>query len=268
MVSKPTKKQQTHFPGSPLCGLQERIIRQDVGAVSHGGILSTRLLNCLIQRAAPQPAAMCSDKVLLGSLTVRSYMKFCNGLFGETTGATSSNKANKEKKIAKIRSRFEHVINLHNDCVNRLIIPVVEDLHFFVFVVDFSQACPDFFINFHYYNSLRRSTRAGVRLPSDSSEIVAEVNEFLCNFVLHKTEHEHLQRAHHEVFDKLQYQECPEQISGIGVVLHILVGETIDRDTFSQEYFPELRLKLGDQFMGARHNRTNKTNHQTTSKVV
>ena len=268
MDRKPAKNQQTHFPGDPRYGVQERIIRQDVGALSYGGMLSTRLLNCLIQRAAPQPAAMCSDKVLLGSLTVRSYMKFCNGLFGETTGATSSNKANKEKKIAKIRSRFEHVINLHNDCVNRLIIPVVEDLHFFVFVVDFSQACPDFFINFHYYNSLRRSTRAGVRLPSDSSEIVAEVNEFLCNFVLHKTEHEHLQRAHHEVFDKLQYQECPEQISGIGVVLHILVGETIDRDTFSQEYFPELRLKLGDQFMGARHNRTNKTNHQTTSKVV
>jgi hypothetical protein len=163
------------------------------------------------------------------------------------------------KKIEKIRSRFEHVI-----------IPVVEDLHFFVFVVDFSQAYPDFFINVHYYNSLQRSTRAGAQLPSDSSEIVAEVNEFLCNFVLHKPEHEHLQREYHEVFDKLQYQECPKQINGIdcglfcvGVTLHILVGETTDRDTFSQEHITELRLKLG-----ARHNRTNKTNHQPTSKVV
>jgi hypothetical protein len=104
---------------------------------------------------------------------------------------------------------------MHNDCVNRLIIPVVEDLHLFVFVVDFSQACPDFFIKVHLYNSLQCSTRAGAQLPSDSSEIVAEVNEFLCNFVVHKPEHDHLQRAHHEVFDKLQYQVCPQHINGI-----------------------------------------------------
>ena len=123
---------------------------------------------------------------------------------------------------------------------------------------------------------MRRSTRAGAHLPSDSSEIPAEVNEFLCNFDVHRPQHNHLQRAHHEVFDKLvQYQECPWQIYGIdcglfcvGVMLHILVGKIIDRDTFSQEHVMELRLKLGDHFMGARHDRTNKTNHQPTSKVV
>jgi hypothetical protein len=158
MDTKSTKNQQTHFPGDPRYGVQERIIRQDVGALSYGGMLSTRLLNCLIQRAAPQPTAMPPDKVLLGFLAVRSYMEFCNALFGETTGATSSNKANKEMKIVTLCSWLEHVINLHNDCVNRLIIPVVEDLHSFVFVVDFSQTCPDFFINVHNYNSLRRST--------------------------------------------------------------------------------------------------------------
>jgi Ulp1 family protease len=69
---------------------------------------------------------------------------------------------------------------------------------------------------------------------------VAEVNELLYNFVFHKPEHDHLQRAHHEVFVKLQYQECPQQINGIdcglfcvGVVLHILVGKTIESDKFS-----------------------------------
>ena len=219
-------------------------------------MLSTRLLNCLIQRAVPLPAAMSSDNVLLWSLAVRSYMDSCKALSGDTTGATSSNK---KKKIAKIRSRLEHVFNLHNDCVNRLIIPIVEDVHFFVFVVDFSQACPDFFINVDYNNSLQRSTRAGAQLPSDSSEIVAEVDEFLCKFVLHKPEHDHLQRGHHDVFDKLQCQECPKQINGIygglfcaGVLLHILVEKTIDRrDTFGQEHVTELRSKFGDHFMGA-----------------
>ncbi len=93
--------------------------------------------------------------------------------------------------------------------------------------------------------------------------------------MLRKPKHNHLQRGHHEVFDKLHYQECPHQINGIvcglfcaGIVLHILVGKTIDRDTFSQEHVTELRSKLGDHFMGAGHNQTNKTNHQPTNKVV
>jgi hypothetical protein len=90
--------------------VQEHIIRQDVGALSPGGTLSTRLLNCLIQRAAPPPAAMSSDKVLLRPLAVRSYMDSCNAMFGGMTGATYSNKANKEKKIAKICSQLEHVL--------------------------------------------------------------------------------------------------------------------------------------------------------------
>jgi len=270
---KPKKNQQTHFPGDPRYGVQERVIRQDVGALIHGRMLNTRLLNCLIQRAAPPPpAAKSSDKVLLGSLAVRSYMAANNALFEDTTGGTSTYK---EKKIAKIRSRLEHVFDLHNDCVNRLIVPVVEDVHFFVFVVDFNQACPDFFINVHFYDSLRRSTRASANLPSDSSEIVAEVNDFLCNFVLHRPEHNHLQRAHYEVLEKLKYQECPQQLNGIdcglfcvGVVLHILDGKTIDRDAFSKEHVTELRFKLGNHFMGCQHNRSNEPNHEPTSKVV
>jgi hypothetical protein len=101
MDGKPAKNQQTHFPGDPWYGVQERIIRQDVGALSHGGMLSTRLLNCLIQRAAPQPAAMSTDKVLLGSLAVRSYMESSNALFGETSGATSLNNATRERKLQR-----------------------------------------------------------------------------------------------------------------------------------------------------------------------
>ncbi|KAI2505811.1 hypothetical protein MHU86_8587 [Fragilaria crotonensis] len=243
---KPKKNQQTHFPGDPRYGVQERVIRQDVGALIHGRMLNTRLLNCLIQRAAPPPAAKSSDKVLLGSLAVRSYMAANNALFEDTTGGTST-----------------------------LIVPVVEDVHFFVFVVDFNQACPDFFINVHFYDSLRRSTRASANLPSDSSEIVAEVNDFLCNFVLHRPEHNHLQRAHYEVLEKLKYQECPQQLNGIdcglfcvGVVLHILDGKTIDRDAFSKEHVTELRFKLGNHFMGSQHNRSNEPNHEPTSKVV
>ena len=38
----------------------------------------------------------------------------------------------------QICSRLEHVFDVRNHCVNRLIIPIVKDVHFFVFVVDFN----------------------------------------------------------------------------------------------------------------------------------
>ena len=61
--------------------------------------------------------------------------------------------------MKKICSQLEHVFNLDNDCANRLVIPIVHAVHFFVLVVNFNQACPDVFID--YYNSLPRSIRGG-----------------------------------------------------------------------------------------------------------
>jgi hypothetical protein len=107
----------------------------------------------------------------------------------------------KENRIKKIRSQLNFVFDLDNGCVDRLIIPIVHAVHFFVLVVDFNPACPDFFVNVdYYYDSLRQSIRGGENSPTSSaSDIVAEINDFLCNFVLHKPEHEHLHVRHHEV---------------------------------------------------------------------
>ena len=122
----------------------------------------------------------------------------------------------KKKEIEKFRPRFDNVFDLDNDCVNRLIIPIIHAMHFFVLVVDFNQTCPDFFVNIDYYDSLQYSTKAGAAAcdpttGSFSSELLSEVKEFLCNFVLHRPEHKHLQRPHSEVLDKLTYWDCPMQ---------------------------------------------------------
>jgi hypothetical protein len=100
---------------------------------------------------------------------------------------------------------------------------------------------------------------------------VAEVNDFLCNFVSHKEKHEHLQLLHHEVFKELGYEECPPQNNGIDcglfcavVLLHLLDRKTVDRDTFSHHHVTELRFTLAEHFMAARLYPSNKP----TSKVI
>jgi hypothetical protein len=44
-----TKKQLIHFPSDPCYGVQEHLLRQDVGALADGEVLNTRILDCLIQ---------------------------------------------------------------------------------------------------------------------------------------------------------------------------------------------------------------------------
>ena len=84
-------------------------------------MLNIRLLDCLVQRASPPLPAMPSKKVVLGGLSTRSYMATCNALLeGDGVASLSHDKM---KQIEKIRSRFENVFDLDNDCVNRFIIP-------------------------------------------------------------------------------------------------------------------------------------------------
>jgi hypothetical protein len=114
-------------------------------------MLNTRILDCcLIQRVAPPQAGASSNKILLGSLSTRSCMDACNALFeGEKS-------AFKKNRVKKIRSKLEHVlIWTMTVLTGRLIIPIVQAVHFFVLVVIFNQVCPDFFVSADfYYNSL------------------------------------------------------------------------------------------------------------------
>jgi Ulp1 protease family, C-terminal catalytic domain len=211
-------------------------------------MLNTRLLDCLIQRTAPPPVEpVASTKVVLGGLSSRSYMESCNALFADDDDddddtvrrprKTTGDKVSTMKRIENIRSRMDNVFALENNCVNRFIIPVVHVVHFFVLVVNFSASFPDLYTDVNFYDSLRgRSTRrAAAFLPSHTSEIVADVNEFLSHFVFHRPEHEHMQRIHFEMFDKVAYHKCPAQnnvidcgLFCVGVLLHLsLTGRVL-----------------------------------------
>jgi hypothetical protein len=63
-MGKTTTKQQTHFPGDPRYGIRLSPLPQDVKALGDRAMLITRLLDCLIQRAAAPPPAdeISSDK--------------------------------------------------------------------------------------------------------------------------------------------------------------------------------------------------------------
>ena len=70
--------------------MQERLLRQDVGALADGEMLKTRILNCFIQRSAPPPAKTSSNKILLGSLSTRPA---CNALFEGEKSAFKENQS-------------------------------------------------------------------------------------------------------------------------------------------------------------------------------
>jgi hypothetical protein len=50
---------------------------------------------------------------------------------------------------------------IDDDATKTLIIPIVKALHFFALVGEFNFECPELFLHFEYYNSLRRSSRGG-----------------------------------------------------------------------------------------------------------
>ena len=100
---------------------------------------------------------------------------------------------------------------------------------------------------------------------------MADVNDFVRRFVLHRPQHQDLLRAHHEVFDKVAFHECPVQKNGIdcglfcvGIVLHLLHGKTVTKKVFSHKDVSNLRLQLTAYFTGGNEQGT----HQPTSQVV
>ena len=152
---------------------------------------------------------------------------------------------------------------MDTDIVNRLLIPIVDTSHFFVLVVDFNPTCPNFYLKISFYDSLQRSTRGsrGVETGSRMAAIVCEVNDFFVNYLLYKPEHTPVVLSDDEVLRKVDYHDCPGQLNGIdcglfciGVVLHLLDGIEVDRDTFTHRHCSRLRMKLSTHFTHVVHN--------------
>ena len=86
---------------------------------------------------------------------------------------------------------------------------------------------------------------------SRMAAIECEMNDFFVHFLLYKPEHKPMVLIDDEVLKLVEYHDCPGQLRGIdcglfciGVVLHLLDGIDVDRDTFTHRHCSQLRLKL------------------------
>ena len=183
-----SRKQATDcFPGDPRFGLTYNPPQEHVEALGKREMLNVCLLDNLLQRAAMPPNDSNTDRQIchLGNFSALEYIENTNAYFIDlvhdradpTPGETKRIRA----KIQQTRYKFNKVFQMDKDIVNRLLIPIVDTSHFFVRVVDFNAACPEFYIKIAFYESLRRSTRGprAVETGSRVAAIVYEINDFL-----------------------------------------------------------------------------------------
>jgi hypothetical protein len=242
-------------------------------------MLNTQLLDCLLQRSAPPPNEETRFQVDLGSLGTRAYMESCNALVNVDRGSLAPSNWNRiQAKIKGIQSSFDHLFShvIDDDATKRVIILIVNALYFFVLVVEFNVECPELFLRFEYYDSLRRSSRGGPRIMQGTPGawlIVCEVRAFFFNFVLQdKNKFNYITSPTDD--DLLNhmivgFRQCPGQYNGINcglfciaVVLHLLDGKPMTEGTFNFNHCILLRSKLAAHF-----NRDNGA-YEQTSQVV
>ena len=251
------------FPGDPRFARWISPCREDFSALSRRDYLSTNLLDSIVQRAAPPPDHTPSSKYHVGSLGVLCYMQSLNALIPKLDERTAQQRADRAK-VARARKTMRFTFTAP---LNRLLVPILLNDHFFVLKLDCSLSTPEFVLDATLYDSLRRRTR---QINPEVSLIANSVNDFLHNFVLHDDELK-ARRVDNETFlRRLKYAECPAQLNGydcglfaVGVVLHLVEGKDVASTTFNQQQISGLRVKLASYFSAALGNELN-----TASQVV
>jgi hypothetical protein len=74
-----------HFPGDPRFGIPLSLIQEDLLSLRENKMLSTRLLDFLIQQGAPPPSHT-TDNIYVGSLSTHFYIRQANALLLEAHG--------------------------------------------------------------------------------------------------------------------------------------------------------------------------------------
>ena len=111
-------------------------------------------------------------------------MESCNALVNVDRGPLVPSNWNRiQAKIKGIWSTFDHLFSdvINNYATKTLIIPIVNALHFFVLVVEINFECPELFLRFEYYDSLRCSSRGvpGIMQGTPAWLLLCEVRDFL-----------------------------------------------------------------------------------------
>jgi hypothetical protein len=134
-----SKKKREHFPGDPRFGIALSVESEDLSALREDQMLSTRLLDFLIQQAAPAPASEDAKQIppmqnrtttYLASLGVQMYIQESVRLLEDQNRHS--------RKIQRIRASVQA---FHDDKRSIIIVPIIEKAHFYVLVVQFAGYC-------------------------------------------------------------------------------------------------------------------------------
>ena len=138
------------FPGDPRFSTKLDPLKEDVDKLENKEMLSTRLLDCLLQRAGlPQELGSGREFFHACGLMGREYICSTNAWSHELSDSPlPAQQKWLTGNIKSLRTRLGKAFQINKDKVmNQLFIPIVESSHFFVFGVDFNPSIPDFFVN-------------------------------------------------------------------------------------------------------------------------
>jgi hypothetical protein len=243
-----------HFPGDPRFGIPLSLIQEDLLSLRENKMLSTRLLDFLIQQGAPPPSHT-TDNIYVGSLSTHFYIRQANALLLEAHG-----KKQHVKKIAKIRSTLQGFKTAAAG--SKLVIPLIFDQHFFVVVIELSGTRgPEFYNSVKCYDSLRHSVRISKLHPGRSSisDFLADFHQFVLNFILSGQKHQQVTATAAVSSTNVHFHPCPSQSNGIdcglfavAIVLHIIDGVSVDDTIFDQGCITQLRTELTSHLSGVK----------------
>ena len=283
------------YPGDPRFANRRAPTAEEVSDLGRHCMLQTNLLDILLQRSAPVSAyylavPSTSGRVnFLGPLSTKHTMETSVQHLEERKDASQGKEFTERivRRIDKMRLILCNVFDLSGRQDQRLIIPIVQNVHFFVLVIDFDarkRGSNDGFISkVSIYDSIvsakKRTTRQAVTNFRDSVVSLLHLfNTFVNNYVLHKRSHLKLRKTNDELMGLVSFEYCPQQLNGIdcglfcvGVVLHLLDNVVVDAETFDSKDITALRMRLYVHFTGKVSNKTKRYEHvirQRTSKVI
>ena len=255
---KHTIMKEARFPGDPRFSGWISPSSEDTSVLSTNAWLSTLLLDCILQRSVPPQEFISTNVSHIGSLGTYEYFKSCNDLINDNPEVvedetTKGRKLARSRNVARIRQQMKACFGSPRT-LNRLLIPIVLGDHFFVLCLDCSISTPEFINDMTFYDSLVRRTR---QVNPDVLRIVKVVNFFIHNFLLHEKKHAHLRDSDAALIGRVHYCDCPMQKNGfdcglfaVGVVLHLIEGIDVTRETFRQQDVTTLRSRLVTVFGG------------------
>ena len=239
--------------------------------------LSTDLLDILLHEGAGKPPSSSSndgttDKPvkLLGSTGTRNnmvtYLELLHQYEQRNGRRDISHIVTKVRRMCSILAEVFALTGVEEQL---LIIPIVEDNHFFVVVVKFdkrtspvrSRSAEKFISKVMIYDSFcaaSKTTTRGAKKEDANAviKIVHVINNFVNEYILQNSCYKMLRQTDEEVVQTLSFYCCPQQQNSIdcglfcvGVVLHLLLDDrAVDSTIFHHTDVSEMRKRLYTHF--------------------